>query len=97
MLEILEHLPERNIFEPRRKKTCLWGFGKNNGADQPVHTCSLISTFVIRLLSYLNLLQAVTYFRVTENFNEIAAATTMNGAPGASHMIHALTYMYLSG
>ena len=35
---------------PRRKKTCLRGFAKNTGADQPAHPRSLISAFVIRFL-----------------------------------------------
>ena len=35
---------------PRREKTCLRGFANNKGADQPSHTCSLISAFVIHLL-----------------------------------------------
>ena len=33
---------------PRREKTCLRGFANNTGADQPAHTRSLISAFVIR-------------------------------------------------
>ena len=32
---------------PRREKTCLQGFANNKGADQPAHTRSLISSFVI--------------------------------------------------
>ena len=37
------------------KKTCLRGFANNKGADQPAHTRSLISTFVIRYLeSYIH-------------------------------------------
>ena len=35
---------------PSCNKTCLRGFANNKGADQPVHPCSLISAFVIRLL-----------------------------------------------
>ena len=35
---------------PRRVKTCLRGFGKKKGADQPAHPRSLISAFVIGLL-----------------------------------------------
>ena len=37
-------------FGPRGKKTCLQGFAKNTGADQPAHPRSLISAFVFRLL-----------------------------------------------
>ena len=39
-----------NILEHRRKKTCLLKFANNKDADQPVHTRSLISAIVIRLL-----------------------------------------------
>ena len=35
---------------PCRKKTCLRGFAKNTGADQPAHPRSLISAFFIRFL-----------------------------------------------
>ena len=35
---------------PQREKTCLLGFANNKGADQPAHTHSLISAFVIRFL-----------------------------------------------
>ena len=38
------------LLGPRRKKTCLRGFAKNTGADQPAHPRSLISAFVIRFL-----------------------------------------------
>ena len=37
-------------YGPRREKTCLGGFANNTGADQPAHTRSLISAFVIRYL-----------------------------------------------
>ena len=37
-------------YRPRLKKTCLRGFAKNTGADQPVHPRSLISAFVILFL-----------------------------------------------
>ena len=35
---------------PRREKTCLRRFANNTGADQPAHSRSLISAFVICLL-----------------------------------------------
>ena len=35
---------------PWREKFCLWEFASNKGVDQPAHTHSLISTFVIRYL-----------------------------------------------
>ena len=34
---------------PQRAKTSLWGFANNKGPDQPAHTHSLISAFVVRL------------------------------------------------
>ena len=37
-------------YGPRCKKTCLREFANNKGADQPAHTRSLISAFVIHLL-----------------------------------------------
>ena len=42
--------PCTGIFGPGREKTCLRGFAKNKGADQPAHPRSLISAFVIRFL-----------------------------------------------
>ena len=39
-----------NYNGPRRKKTCLWGFANNKGADQPAHPRSLISAFVFCIL-----------------------------------------------
>ena len=44
------HGKECPKYGPRREKTCLWGFANNTGADQPAQPCSLISTFVIRVL-----------------------------------------------
>ena len=38
------------IIGPRHEKTCLQGFANNNGADQPAQSCSLISSFVKRVL-----------------------------------------------
>ena len=40
----------KQLFGPRRHKTCLRGFVNNTGADQPAHARSLISAFVIRFL-----------------------------------------------
>ena len=40
---------------PKHEKTCLRGFVNNKGADQPAHTRSLISAFVIRFLEVLYL------------------------------------------
>ena len=36
-------------YGPRGKKTCLWGFADNKGAEQPAQMHSLISAFVICL------------------------------------------------
>ena len=38
------------IHGPFLKKTCLEGFANNKSADQPAHTRSLISAFVIHIL-----------------------------------------------
>ena len=39
-----------SVYGPRRKKTCLREFANNKGADQPVHSRSMISTFIVRSL-----------------------------------------------
>ena len=49
-LQFLLCYSRRHLFGPRREKTCLRGFANNTGADQPAHTRSLISAFVIRFL-----------------------------------------------
>ena len=46
LLEITCH----GSYGPRREKTCLRGFANNTRADQPAHSRSLISAFVIRVL-----------------------------------------------
>ena len=38
---------------PHHDKTCLRGLCTNKGTHQPAHLCSLISTFVIRLLEII--------------------------------------------
>ena len=38
------------VIGPQREKTCLRGFAKNTGADQPAHPRRLISAYVIRFL-----------------------------------------------
>ena len=37
-------------YGPQHEKTCLWGFANNTAADQPAHSRSLISAFVICVL-----------------------------------------------
>ena len=37
-------------YGPQPEKTCPRRVANNKGADQPVHMCSLISAFVIRLM-----------------------------------------------
>ena len=78
MLEITYH--RSNVFKfsyskitsiqsygPRCEKTCLRGFGNNKGADQPAHTCSLISAFVIRLMESI-----ISRLATNENLNFLA-------------------------
>ena len=36
--------------EPRHEKTCFMPYANNKGADQPAHSHSLISAFVVRCL-----------------------------------------------
>ena len=38
------------LYGSRREKTFLWEFANNTGADQPAHSRSLFSTFVIRIM-----------------------------------------------
>ena len=38
------------LYEPRHEKTCLMPYANNKGADQPAHSHSLISTFVVHFL-----------------------------------------------
>ena len=39
-----------SLYGPRHEKTCLQGFAKNTGADQPDHPRRLIIAFFIRFL-----------------------------------------------
>ena len=39
-----------NIIEPGHEKMCLMSYANNKGADQPAHSRSLISAFVVRCL-----------------------------------------------
>ena len=50
------------LYRPRCEKNCLLGFASNKSADQPAHTSSLISTFVIWKVSYIHCLQAKFYY-----------------------------------
>ena len=36
--------------EPGHEKMCFMSYANNEGADQPAHPCSLISTFVVHCL-----------------------------------------------
>ena len=47
------------IYGPRREKTFLRGFANNTGADQPAHSRSLISAFVIHFL------ESILYYLAT--------------------------------
>ena len=38
------------IYEPGHEKMCLMSYANNKGADQPAHSRSLISAFVVRCL-----------------------------------------------
>ena len=53
-----------SVIGPRREKTCLRWCAKNKGADQPAHTRSLISAFVIRLLKSMKSTLATNKFLV---------------------------------
>ena len=49
MLDVHFYALYQKSYGPRRKKTWLWGFANNKGADQPAHMPSLISPFIICL------------------------------------------------
>ena len=50
------------LYGPGHVKTCLMSYTNNKGADQPAHTHSLISTFVVRCLdSMICILAALLY------------------------------------
>ena len=49
-IRLLTSMVTHALFEPQREKTCLRGFANNKGADQPAHSPSLISAFVIPVL-----------------------------------------------
>ena len=55
------------VFGPRREKTCLRGFTNNKGADQPAHTRSLITAFVVHLMESIML---SPFYK--QNFNVLA-------------------------
>ena len=44
------------------KKTCLMPYANNEGADQPAHPRSLISTFVVRCLDSMICILAISRF-----------------------------------
>ena len=48
--DIHDLLRDQDKKGPQCEKTCLRGFGNNTGADQPAHSRSLISAYVIRFL-----------------------------------------------
>ena len=57
-----------SIYCPWLEKTCLRGFANNKGADQPVHTHSLISPFIICVLE-----SVVSRLAWSKNFNFLAS------------------------
>ena len=64
------------VHGPRCEKTCLRKFANNNGADQPAHTRSLISAFVIRLLQSITSRLAKSEI---SNFNFLASLCSWAG------------------
>ena len=44
------HVLSKLVIGPRPDKTCLRSFANHTGADQPAHSCSLVSAFVICFL-----------------------------------------------
>ena len=64
-------------YGPPRKKTCLWRFGNNTGADQPTRPRSLISAFVIGLLESI-ISRLATYEILTFRVVFVAEQTSLN-------------------
>ena len=44
------HFCLQNTSEPGHEKMCLISYAINKGADQPAHSCSLLTAFVVRCL-----------------------------------------------
>ena len=49
-------------YEPGHEKMCLMSYANNNGADQPAHPRSLISSFVVRCLGSIISLDSIAAF-----------------------------------
>ena len=47
------------IHEPGHEKMCLMSYANNKGTDQPAHSRSLISTFVVRCLDSIISLDSI--------------------------------------
>ena len=47
-------------YEPHPQENLFMPYANNNGADQPAHACSLISTFVVRCLDSIILLVSIS-------------------------------------
>ena len=47
------------LFEPGHEKTCLMSYANNKGADQPAHSRSLISAFIVRCLDSIISLDSI--------------------------------------
>ena len=51
---------KQELVGPGHAKTCLMPYANNKGADQPAHTYSLISTFVVRCLDGMICIHAIS-------------------------------------
>ena len=56
----LKCLLTERIIGPGHAKTCLISYASNKGADQPVHPCSLINTFVVCCLDSMRCILAIS-------------------------------------
>ena len=59
-------------YGPRCEKTCLWVFANNKGADQPAHTRSLISAFVVPLKESIMYRHSTSEFSMSQSVDEQA-------------------------
>ena len=72
-LHLLDTLLNGNKIWARYEKTCHIPYENNRGADQPVHSHSLISAFVVRCLDTIIW---ITYTCLIQNFKTLASLSS---------------------
>ena len=72
---------EACTYGPQPKKTCLWGFGNNTGADKSVHPPSLISTFVLESIINKLASEEISIFKLVSVVEETGLKLTLSETP----------------